>query len=155
MNPQDLIISIALLIGLGYGFMLGRSRVVGALLGLYAGYAVASLAGPQLGSWLSLDKGSLPWLELVLLWAVALLFIYRFKVDASVGRAHGVVSYILTLLFSGMVGALALVLTVPLLVAAGQDWSQGGLWPRIEALEYLWVSLPLLVWGVLSFLRKH
>jgi uncharacterized membrane protein required for colicin V production len=159
MNPQDLLIIIVALLGVGYGFLLGRSRVVAALLGLYAGYAVAVIAGPGVVNWLdahgALSQSSLPFIQLVILWVVTVLFVYRFRIEATVGKSNrGIVSHILTAIFSVLVVGLALSLTIPLLISSGQSWNNSTLAIRVLDYKVAWATLPLLFWVALPFLRQ-
>jgi hypothetical protein len=158
MSPQDLTVAIVLLLALGYGFVIGRSRVVAALLGLYAGFAVNTLVGPSLNDWLVrqgvFSANSTPWVQVILLLTVLVLFIYRFDVQAIVGRQRGLASHLLTAIFSFLAAALGLTLVLQLLVVAGQGWEDGQISGRLLDLAAVWASLPLLLWGVLSFLRR-
>lgn len=158
MNPQDLTVVIILLLALGYGFVIGRSRVVAALLGVYTGYALGALIGPELNDWLVargvISQSGTPWVAILLLLLPMILFIYRFDVQAVVGRQKGLMSHALTAVFSFLVAALALTLVLQQLVIAGQSWQDGAVAGQLIDLATVWVSLPLVLWGVLSFLRR-
>lgn len=159
----DLFITLFFILSVGYGFLLGRGKIVAVLLSTYVGLAVASETGDIFYKILIRISSTLPVLTQsvfvvkLVIFAAIIVFLTAKLAPFDAGPERGILSVVFTALYGFLNGGLILSSIGFFMSEAEKSaiFSQSDLALKIMDARFWWLVGPILVMVVAGFIRDR